>query len=309
VTADDSTVNQKRGLFRKRNRPKVVYYKPLNKHPLLFLVNWVRMQAYKFIFGAFIGVFAAAGLYWLLTQTNEPIHAWWHDTVPNDTVRHNDRALFEGVAGALIGFAVAWNHYKPKFYSRPKGLNKFLSKMGIPVPNDGHSIKTWQLFLAPALWIGGVAIALYVIVRIGQLFGYGLGDTASSTTVFAQTDPGFVGVLEKNINAFLGDLPVKIQGFVAGFAGRYLIQGIIDDVQLWFAEQRVSSGRKYNRLQWLVYPPAYLARYTETRRDVTVALKQRSAWASRLFKTGTITVVLFAILGFCAINFNLPHVQ
>jgi hypothetical protein len=335
LAATDTTEGKRFRLFSKKDKPQVTYYAPYKdpkRHPINALMMWARTQGWKFIFGALIGVFAFAGVYWLATQTNHPVHDWWHNTVPNDDVRHNDRALFEGVCGALVGFAMAWNHYKKKFAKAPKGLNKLMMKIGIPVPNDGKTIKGWQLVLAPFLWIAATAFALYCIGKIGGFFGYGIGDTASSTTVFSSTDPGFAGLVEKNVNAFVGDLPLKIQGFVAGRAGIIVIQGVIDDVQLWFAEQKACADTSLDklqaqlkrvrinvsldtlqkvvkRLQWWGYPPPYLARVTESRRNITVVLKKRSVWAPRLFKSGAVMLVLLAILGFCAINFDLPHVQ
>jgi hypothetical protein len=285
------------------------------EHKGRFIGNFVKAKAWNFLMGGFLGVLSVAGLYWLITQTNYPIHHAWHHTAPftNDTIRHNVRGMLEGFFGGVLGAQFAWNHFKPKYLDEPNKFETFLThRLHFPLPNDPRPISKGQLLAAPILLTIGGAIGLVIVITIVQAFtGYGLGSDAQV--------PGFVGnlpsgVIEKTVYAFFESWPVKLQAFVAAFFGRYLIKGVLDDTQLWFAQRAATrrSGRQYGRIASKLLPPGYLARYNDIASITVLGYRSmpgrnRSNTSAWMLRIGSLVVLALAILGFCAINFNLPH--
>ncbi|HEV2981101.1 MAG TPA: hypothetical protein VGX51_06690 [Solirubrobacteraceae bacterium] len=225
------------------------------RHPLIWFRQHTGLLAVRAVF-AYVGILIVAALYYIVLETHVRL-PWigetntqaWHNLIPRTSLRHDIRDVAEGLLGGLLGIAFVYNHY------RRHGAKNFIDRaeiaVGIPNIKDERKLAWWQVIY------GCVLIPVYASVGffVGEVIVNALHPYVDHA-VESQT-----GNLVFNIKAnIIENWPRKVIGFAAAFFfGHRPAKALIDDVQLWFAEQRVARG---SGLRFYHTPP-FKARYNE----------------------------------------------
>ncbi len=244
------------------------------RHPLTWARQRVALLAVRAVF-TYVGICIIAALYYILLETHvrlplihETNTQAWHHAVPDSKLRHDIRDVGEGLLGGILAIGFTYNHYR--HIRPPNAVDRFEMRLGIPNVKSGRKLAWWQIVL------GVVLIPLYASVGffVGELLVSAI-HPAVSQLAEVQT-----GSLLTNIkNNFLEQWPKKLIGFAAAFFfGHRPARAVVDDVQLWFAERRVASGRPLRAY----HPPPFKARYNDVAASGAVRPRAQSGHALAL---------------------------
>lgn len=302
-------------LFKKRKK-KPELPKPLvkiTKRPIRFVINKVHMVAFAGV-GTYIGVLFIAGLYYLLTQTTDFMNQGWHWLVPDDTFRHDIRNVGEGLLGGVIAQGLIWNHWK---IGKPKIWDKLEVKLHIPNIHDKHDVNVFQLLTTPLLVIL-YAVPGFLVARwlVGEIHWLHTQSLLLNMTMEQNHIPPILQRMKEN---FTADWPQKLMGFGAAYIfGRHVAKGVYDDVQGWFATNRIMKEnqailpgvpKKYQLLlitakkrAFVLLPPTYQARVNDLR-ETGLDQNMKRKWQANVLKYSTPIVLLIAGFGWYVLNF------
>jgi hypothetical protein len=266
------------------------------RHPL----RWTRQRIAVFglrVLLTYLGISAVAAAYYLLLETKvrlpglgETNTQAWHHLVPNSSLRHNIRDVGEGLFGGLLAISLTYNHYRR--IGRRNLVDRIEISLGVPNVKSGRKLAWWQIVL------GVLLIPVYA--SVGFFVGEWLvGVIHPAVAHVAEIETG--SVLTNVKNNFIENWPKKLIGFAAAFFfGHRPALAIIDDLQLWFAERRVASGRPP---RWYHTPP-FKARYNEVKASVGVPPRAHGALALRVAtSTLAIAVLALAAYGYYVLNY------
>lgn len=300
-------------LFKRKEKPPLPF--PLvkvTKKPHVWVRNKVHMVATATV-GTYLGVLFIAGLYYLLTQTTDFMDNAWHSFVPDDNLRHDIRNVGEGLLGGVIAQGFIWNHWKPK---KAKLWDKLEIKLGLPNYHDHKDIGLPTLILTPLLVclyaIPGFLLGRWMVNEISflyeqsQVLNMTLGDVA----------PSLDQRMRENMTA---DWPQKLMGFGAAFLfGRHVAKGVYDDVQGWFAANRImrenektnvldittwTLWQKFRKMTFRLLPPGYQARVNYMR-EQGIDENMKEKWQAKMLKWGMLVALPVTAFGYYILNFK-----
>lgn len=275
------------------------YSKPW-RHPLLFLWQRLLVLVYAGI-GVYAGTLIVVAVYYLLFETTATMTHWWHATVPNNSLRHSIRDVAEGLLGALLGLTLAHNHYKKKLQKRiaakPNAVDKAEMSVGIPNVKDRKPFRPWQLFVTPPLVLLYATPGFLIGYLIATWFHHHHGLLHLHSPFSANPTTADLGAKLKA--TWTTDWPKKLIGYFAAFVfGRRPARGLIDHLQLFFAERRVRSGKT---VRWYDTAP-FAARMREVAATASYRAKP-SLWLHRLVIGGTAVGFGLACFGWYVLAF------
>lgn len=233
------------------------------QHPLIWLRNKSELLVAALIL-AYFGTLIVAAVYYLLFEKNPSMKDAWHGVVPNAALRHNIRNVAEGFLGGLLAQQVVWNHYKLRQKSLTR-LDRLEIRWHIPNVKDGRFVTIWQLLATPFLallyatpgFLTGLGITWLIrhhilsvsVPSFVQAFGHSLDHIPTGHSLWAKFQTTWAGNWDK-----------KLMGLGSSFLfGRRPVKAVFDDLQLWFAEQRVYRNKPVRRY----HPPTFQARYND----------------------------------------------
>jgi hypothetical protein len=146
-----------------------------------------------------------------------------------------------------------------------------------------------------------------VVYITTKWFGISLShqDTVGATL---PQDPTFGDRMWYTVQQIANNWPLKAIVFSTGFAGGWVIKGIADDVQVFLIQRRRRYGRPLGRVAQRLYPPAYVARYNEICGQKENEFASFSEGSTIGIKVLIALTVVFAVVGWFAVNAKLPHV-
>jgi len=275
-----------------------------SRHPL----TWVRQHAglltVRAVF-AYVGILIVAALYYIVFETHVHVPVIdqtntqaWHNLIPDAKLRHDIRDVGEGLLGGLLGIAFVYNHYRR--HGAKNRIDRAEIALGIPNIKDDRKLVWWQAIY------GCLLIPVYAVVGfiVGELIVHAVNPYVNHA-VESQT-----GNLVFNIKAnVIENWPKKVIGFAAAFFfGHRPAKALIDDLQLWFAEQRVAgaSGLRF------YHTPPFKARYNELVGDgPPPPAGARQARGGRLRYAVTIATLILgtaaAVYGYYVLNYIAKH--
>lgn len=270
----------------------------LSRHPITWLLNKLHLLSWAVIL-TYIGVLIVAGLYYLLFEVNPTMTTLWHQAISNSDLRHNIRNVGEGFLGGLLAQQVVWNHFRKR---KPKNLlDKTEIALHIPNVKDDRRLSAGLMlvpFLAILYAVPGFLAALWISHKLQHSVEH-LNRTVSA--VHIHVTPHASSVWEKTKGSFTQNWDKRLMGYGASFFfGRRPARGAFDDVQLWFAERRVTLAKPVRRY----HPPTFAARYNDIMsRGVTAAQGHQGRWQSGIM-LGVVAVGLaLAGLGWYVLNY------
>ena len=259
------------------------------RHPLTWTRQRVELLGVRAVF-TYVGICAIAALYYILLETrvrlpiiNETNTQAWHHAIPNTTLRHDIRDVGEGLLGGILAIAFTYNHYRR--IGKPNAVDRLEMRLRIPNVKSGRKLAWWQIVF------GVLLIPVYA--SVGFFLGEWLvGVVHPTVSHLAEVQTG--SVLTNIKSNFLEQWPKKLIGFAAAFFfGHRPARAVIDDVQLWFAERRVSAGKP---LRWYHTPP-FKARYNDV--AASGAVRPRAEQAVALPVTlGVLGVAMIGLAGY-----------
>lgn len=270
------------------------------KHPIRWMRNQLHLKA-TVLATATIGMLMVAGAYFLLFEVDPTMKALWHHLVPDTTLRHNIRSTVEGLEGGLLAQQLVWNHYRAR---KPMHwLDRLEARLGIPNVKLNKGLSFWRLLVTP-FWVllygvPGFVVALGVIAGTYFFFG-NMHDIAAAVRASLQTSlpPQSAPLWAKLEALWTQDWDKKLMGYGAAFFfGRRPAKGVMDGLQLWFAERRVLLGRP---VVWY-HPPTFQARYNEVKAQGVQGRHRR--WHAVLILAGMAIGVGLAGVGIYALLF------
>jgi hypothetical protein len=272
---------------KKRELPEPLV-KP-TKHPIKFLKQRVALLGTAAIF-TYLGVLAVAGLYYTLFEIWPVATEAWHNLVPVSELRHNIRDVGEGLFGGLLAHMLIWNHYKKSVSKKRNWLDKIEIALHIPNVKDNKTLSGWQLLAAVPIVliyaVPGFLVAEWLVHVINPYVSMSQGTSFWDHLKAVVTE----------------NYPQKLIGYGAAFFfGRRPAKGIFDDVQLWFAERRIGTGKE---CRWY-HPPTFKARCNDVRSAGYhgAILQPQSAKAHAVAIIGLVILALLAAEGFYVINY------
>lgn len=255
------------------------------RHPFTWTRQRIALLALRAIF-TYVGICAIAALYYILLEThvrlpiiNETNTQAWHHAVPNRTLRHDIRDVGEGLLGGILAIAFTYNHYRR--IGRVNAVDRLEMRLHIPNIKSGRKLAWWQIVL------GVLLIPVYA--SVGFFLGEWLvGLIHPAVSHLAEVQTG--SVLTNIKNNFLEQWPRKLIGFAAAFVfGHRPALAVIDDIQLWFAERRVASGKPLRAY----HTPPFKARYNDVAASGSVRARAQDAIALPI----TLSLLGIAIIG------------
>jgi hypothetical protein len=267
------------------------------RHPLRWTRHRIALLGVRVVF-TYVGICAVAALYYILLETNvhlpvinETNTQAWHHTIPNSTLRHDIRDVGEGLLGGLLAISLAYNHYR-RIGKKKNVVDRIEIALRIPNLKSGRKLAWWQIVL------GVLLIPLYA--SVGFVVGEWLvGVIHPAVDHVAEFQTG--SVLTNIKSNFIEHWPKKLIGFFAAFFfGHRPALAVIDDIQLWFAERRVSLGKG---LRFYETPP-FKARYNEVLASGSVQARAREGVAVRFTLIGLgLAVIALAGYGYYVLNY------
>lgn len=262
------------------------------RHPIKWLGATLQKLAYVGI-GSYVGMLFVAALYYTIFELSGHMHMWWHEAVPNSDLRHTIRDVWEGIIGGMVFKFVVYDPYKRKNRKRatkkPSLLDKLEMRLGIPNPKDNKPFSPARLMslavLVPLYAAPGFFAGYYILQWIhGMHIHASLPLSANpSTNTFAQ----------KLEASFTDDYPKKLVGYFSlFFFGLRPARGMFGDVQTYFIQRRIATGR----LPRWYNTAAYKARYTELTSSTSEAPIRVGVWGGRIMK-GLIPVFVAGAIG------------
>ncbi len=234
----------------------------LTARPIQWLRNKILLVVAALVL-AYLGMLAAAGTYYLLFEVNPTMTALWHRAVSDPNLRHSIRNIGEGLYGGLFAQAVVWNHFKKRKLER-KRLDNLEIKLHISNLKDDKPLSVLQLLATPFLVLlyaaPGFLLAFYVVLPVLHPVLRAFGEVASifQPALVSNVPTPSASGFSKFQALLTSDVDKKLLGYGASlFFGRRVVKGVFDDLQLWFVERRIRSGKSVSR--W--YPAPYQARY------------------------------------------------
>jgi hypothetical protein len=270
------------------------------RHPLLFAWQWLLLLVYLAI-GVYAGTLIVVAVYYLLFETTTTMNHWWHSTVPNSNLRHSIRDVAEGLLGGLLGLTLAHNHYKRSLQRRiaekPNVVDRAEIAVGIPNLKDRKPFHPWQLLIVPPLVliyaIPGFAIGYLIVAWFHHHHGL------VHLHVPVSANPTTTDLVAKLKATWTADWPKKLIGFFAAFVfGRRPAHGLIDDLQGFFAERHVRSGKP---ARWYHTAP-FAARMREAASSAS-RVDGPSIWLRRLVLGGAAVGIGLACFGWYVLAF------
>lgn len=221
-----------------------------------------------------VGTLIVVALYYLLFETNPHMTQWWHDAVSNSNLRHDIRNVAEGLLGGLL--ALGANYYRKK----PKP------------PNVVDKVEHWFRFIPNARYENKVRWWEVVIMPVLVLVYGAVGFVASYYALrYAHVHPPHMHNPNLFQELWVDGYDQKIMGFVAAyFFGKRPAKGVMNHVQLYFAENRVAKGKAKPAWYWT---PAYEKRFFEVQQKGLSEAAEIRTEAGR-FATVQGTVMTFA---------------
>jgi len=258
------------------------------KNPAKWAFYTAQTRAYQ-VAVAHVGLFAVAGLYYLLLQTRYdvgPVHVflkpWWDGLFSWKnwpTIRHLIRDCGEGFLGTLLALMLVTNYYKIK----DNAVNRFLIKMS----------SGWTILLAPLVII--LAAVPGFLLGYGVIEGLRLVLHAHTLNPTLSAHPSFVAKL------YADDTDAKIVGVFGGLLfGHTAARPVFATILRFFATRRVARGKRDR-----VWQPVYfraLVRQTALAGTAAAVAKTHGA----LTKLG-VTVAVVALLGFAYEGYYVIH--
>jgi hypothetical protein len=205
-----------------------------SRHPVRWVKNKVVLSVDALVL-AHIGVLIVAALYYLITQTNPTVKHWWDTTVTPAALRHDIRAVGEGVLASCLAQAIVWNPFTRGHQKTGRLFREMRQRFRIPVGLAA---------VISAAVIGAIAF----IVGEGILHLLSVHATSSNVTG---------SLWNRTTTLWKSNWDKKALGFVAAFAARRPLHILFDEAQAYFAGRRASAGRG---LRWY-HPPVFRARY------------------------------------------------
>jgi hypothetical protein len=256
-----------------------------SKHPLTWLRQRVELLGLRAIV-TYVGICAVAALYYLLLETrvrlpflDETNTDAWHHAVPDATLRHDIRNVGEGLLGGILAISFTYNHYRR--IGKPNAVDRLETRLRIPNVKSGRKLTWWQIVLGIAL--------IPVYAAVGFLIGEWLV-AVLHPTVSSLAEHQIGGVLTNIKNNVIEQWPKKLIGFTSAFFfGHRPALAVIDDIQLWFAERRVATGKPLRAY----HTPPFKARYNELAATGVVQARARRGLALPV----TLAVLGVAIMG------------
>jgi hypothetical protein len=266
------------------------------QHPLTWARQRVALLGLRALF-TYVGISAIAALYYILLETHvrlpllgETNTQAWHRAIPDATLRHDVRDVGEGLLGGILAIAFTYNHYRR--IGRLNAADRLELKLRIPNLKSGRKLTWWQILL------GVLLIPVYA--SVGFFVGEWLvGEIHPAVSRLAEVQTG--SLLTNVKNNFLEHWPKKLIGFAAAFFfGHRPALAVIDDVQLWFAERRVASGKPLRA--W--HTPPFKARYNDVAASGEVLPRARrgGALAAMLALLG-LAVLALGGYGYYVLNY------
>lgn len=272
---------------------------PFTKNPAKWMFFTLQTKLYQ-VGIAHMGLFAIAGLYFLLLQQEYNIHIgsvhihvwlkhWWDNLFSWQnwpTIRHLIRDCLEGFLGTLLALMVVINPYKYSADEKLTKVDKFFLKLKL-IPTRNAPVTGTQMVVGPLI------ILLAAIP--GFLLGYGVIEGlkfvihAHSLNPSLSAHPSFIAKL------YADDTDAKIVGIFGGLLfGHKAARPVFAAILKFFAQRRVSKGKK-DRFWQPIYFRA-LVRETASRHTAETAATSVGN-KSVGFKL-MIGVLLIAFLGF-----------
>jgi hypothetical protein len=310
VSAVDSAVGQEpvKGRHHRAKRTLPPSRMKFRRHPISWVIQKAKGFGHKGIW-TYILTLVAACIYWLITQTNDPVHSWWHETVPDDTTRHLYRAALEAVAASFAVRIIGYDHYRAVKAGGMGWFRRFVVKrLYIAQPGDGETLTLGQALWCVLVWlllVAGVSVALVLLVTKGLHISLKHQDTVGYTL---PAHPTFGNQMEYSAVEIINNWPLKMIVFGSGLAGGWIIKGIADDIQVFFIQLRRRHGRKLSALARKLYPTAYVDRYDELCSQSADEIAEFSTGSSVAIRLMVMLTAVFAVVGWFAVNSKLPHV-
>lgn len=235
------------------------------RHPVRWTLNKIQLLVSAGVL-AYVGMLIIVAVYYLLWETTPTMKHLWDDVlVPNSDLRHNIRNIGETLLGGILAQSIVWNHFKKKVRKKPSLIDKLEIKLHIPNPKDGRPFSVVQLVLVVPLILLYATPGFIVGYELVHVFHhahtiavtYGL---TKATTPVAVTHSS-IGLRMEQL--WTQDWPKKLIGFGASFFfGRRPARGVMDDVQLLFAQRRVQlyTDHKTSTLTRWYHSPTFQAR-------------------------------------------------
>lgn len=278
-------------------------------HPIRWPAQKVKMFAHKALW-TYILTLTAATIYWALTQTNDPIHSWWHKTVRDDEVRHLYRAALEALFAVFAVRVIGFDHFKAVKAGGMGRFRRFVVKyLHIAQPGDDETLTLKQALWCVLVWLVlAVAVSVGIVLLVTRVFGLSLKHHEVVNYVLP-AHPTFGNRMAYTGAEAINSWPLKLIVFGAGLAGAWIIKGIADDTQVFFVQLRRRHGRK---LSWIVrklYPTPYVDRYDEVCAQSPEEIADFSTGSSVGIRLMVGLAAVFAVVGWFAVNGKLPHVE
>jgi hypothetical protein len=254
---------------------------------------------------AHIGSLDITGLYYALFEWNAHMTAWWHSFISNAPLRHDIRDVAEGFYGGAIAQQLVWNAFKRRrvrYVAKPMNrLDRIEDFLRIPNLRSKRELSAWQIPYALLLWAPlygsvGFAAAYFLDAAIRH------DVTILHNTVTALSPHASLWQRTQIIDTSNWDK--KVMGFAASlFFGRRPLRNVFDDVQLWFAERHVASGKP---MHWY-YPPTFRARCNyvaaQAQEGIVVAPERHGTLQAVLLLMALVPALVFAGLGYYVLTF------
>ncbi|HEV2377963.1 MAG TPA: hypothetical protein VGS19_38105 [Streptosporangiaceae bacterium] len=274
------------------------------RHPL----KWTGLGFLSLVIAvvlAHIGSLDISGLYYAVFEWNRHMTAWWHSFISDKNLRHDIRDVAEGFYGGAIAQQLVWNHFRKRltrYMAKPMNrLDRIEDFLRIPNLRSKRELSFWQIPYALVLWApayGSVGFtAVYFLDAAIRHDIAALHNTAVTlgphSSLWQRTETIDTSNWDK-----------KVMGFAASlFFGRRPLRKVFDDVQLWFAERHVASGKP---MHWY-YPPTFRARCNDVAEAVkegrTVVSDRYGTLQTVLVLAALVPVVVFAVLGYYVLTF------
>ncbi|MDQ6837544.1 MAG: hypothetical protein M3137_04165 [Actinomycetota bacterium] len=184
---------------------------------------------------AHVGVLIVAALYYVITQTNPTVKHWWDTTMTPASLRHDIRAVGEGVLASCMAQAIVWNPFQRSHQKTGRVFRQVRQRFRVPI---------------------GVAavVSAAIIGTVAFIIGEGVLHWLS----LHPTDHRPTGSLwNRTLTLWRSSWDKKALGFLAAVAARRPLHVLFDEAQAYFAGRRASAS---TGLRWY-HPPVFKARY------------------------------------------------
>jgi hypothetical protein len=205
------------------------------------------------------------------------VKQWWDTTVTPASLRHDIRAVGEGVLASCLAQGIVWNPFKRSHQKTGRVFRELHERFRVPVG---------LVAVVSAALIGAAAF----------IVGEGILHLLS---VHSTTHPVTGSLWNRTKTLWTSNWDKKALGFMAAFAARRPLHIVFDDAQAHFAGRRASTGKELR----FYHPPVFRARYhylTENHHEV----RHRSALPSYVMGVVVVAGVGLAGYGYYVLTFK-----